>query len=464
MAITSTFSQQIKWHSNINQLAKKEFKFKFSIPVVITLLYVCILTIRTFLATALAQWKRIGIRIQRLRVQVPWVVEFFYTISHHLMRLPLSSKKTSLLRERLSRNVQFQYQNEIMGLVASRIAGSNLHFHPKSVINPISSATLFCSMIKNYAIRNNHFSNNHMKRIEGILHPKNKIWNTNHWPEPRRTAVFDTLEEIRTRLKLDLVKRNYLKKTLNLFPSSDSLQALYRSADFHSRTQYSKQMSLLNILQAMQFKTDVVCSSIFPRTASSADLLRENASSSASSSFLNDTIQRSNAQVSHLCNGLMSGEFGDESTNAGNSGSGRSLLGVSVKLKGVRIGGALSSTFQKSVGRTSINSVFGRKGKGGLVFEKASCQIRTNQGIVGLKLTVVYAKQSDLLSPKYELPSFLKPMDSLLHRNTAKNTPVFGFEIANINAGQTNAKKIAMDHELSAVLSSYVKPSSGQVE
>ena len=387
--------------------------------------------------------------------------EFFKLLSNQLiMRLPLSNKKTSLLRERLSKNVQFQYQNAIMGLVASKISGSNIQFHPRSVINPISSATLFCSMIKNYAIRNDHFSNNHMKRIEGILHPKNKIWNTNQWPEPRRSAIFNTIEEIRTRLKLDLIKRNYLKKTLTLFPSSTNLKSLYREADFHSRTQYSKQITLLNILQAMQFKTDVVCSSLFPKTASNAELLKENSASITGSSFLNDTIQRSNAQVSHLCNGLMSGEFGDESVSTGNSGSGRSLLGVSVRLKGVRIGGALSTTFQKSAGRTSINSIFGKKGRGGLVFEKASCQIRTSQGVVGLKLTVVYAKQNDLLSPKYEQPSFLRPMCSSLRHIHAQNHPLFGFNINDRNAGTAEVKRIATDHELSALMTSYTNPIS----
>lgn len=298
------------------------------------------------------------------------------------LRFQMAARQLSQVNDLLSKNVQFQYQNAVLGAIVSRLTGTSVRYRPVAVASPLSSASLFCSVIKNTAIRNDSFSNGHFKKLEGMLHPKNKIWNATNWAEPRKRSVSSTIDAVMMRSRIDSVKTRFLEHCEDAFRGSSAvdghpLRKMLGHSRSHSQAQKATTVSLLHISKAMQFGTDLVCSSLFPVNSTNFDL-------QANSSSPNEAVQRSMAQVSHV--------------NGGICGSGRALLGMSIRIKGIRKGGEMSSEFRKSVGKTSTSAIFGRSGKGGVVYEKSYAQVKTLQGAVGLKVTIAYSKQEDLVS------------------------------------------------------------------
>lgn len=251
-------------------------------------------------------------------------------------------------------NVQNNMRDSALDVAGTGMTGSNINFKSILVQSPLTSASLFCSYIRNYVIRKDELPNTIVNRIFGLVHQKSPIWNTLDTSELK----YSQMQESSTALKL----------ALNGLRAKAAIQSRNHEAQMQFIDTQVKLNNMKKLIAAMNRPESSVYTSIYPCNTTSIE------APSMSPSMSN--IASKNLHI----NGY------------------KRILGVYIRISGPRRGNR-KRVWRKSVGATSTTD------PSSVVFEEAQAQLPSKIGTFGLKVKIVYSRKDRLINPNTKLPS-----------------------------------------------------------
>ena len=280
------------------------------------------------------------------------------------------------------------------GAILSELAGSEQRMRPMFVKNPLSSATLLGSFIRNKVIRKREDAPTMRKRIFRLLSPRNRIWNA--------------MEPIVT-------KRRLLEETITALERRVEYLSLGNPVAGREATEtLAKLKNIRDILSKHSDEYQAV--SLFPGIMPRLD---------------DPSIPWSSA-------------YQTSSQLQGNSSS---IRGISIRIAGPKRDQRADAQ-KKSVGVPSIKSI------GLVASEHSQAQMPSKAGTYGLDVRISYCLQRRLASISTKVPAFAVPAykrDRNVVGEPLDRATVFGF-----NSCMTRRDKDLLDEEdrLCALLSS----------